>query len=126
MRSVGRMPVDKSKPQKENTDLNESKAAVNMSLDLGNNYLKEIREKNKNLHTNKAEAWKKDLESKDIPTSERYERVLEKAALLEEEAKRREKLLRVQQVKDPVEMQNGINDQYINSIKAKIAVLQDL
>ena len=68
--------------------------------------------------------WKKELERMDLHGKEKYDIVLDKARLFEEKAKRKQDLIGVTKgatIEDIVEL----NDMYVESIKAKLELLND-
>ena len=91
-------------------------------------YLAERRNNQSNQSETRTEAKKKinwDSEMKNLDGNEKVTHVKEKARVLEEEARKREQLLKYNN-NDQVSGRNEINDMIIDSIKAKIALLDNI
>ena len=70
--------------------------------------------------------WEKELKDNALAHADKVELIKGKAKQLEESARRREQLARLQQSEMTMSEQNEINDIYIESIKAKLAVLKNI
>ncbi len=72
--------------------------------------------------------WQSDIDNESLNTVERINRVVEKAGMLEKEARMKEKMLRVCGGKgsNNLNMSEDVSDMLIDSIKAKLAVLDQL
>lgn len=93
-------------------------------------YLAELRKRRaENYNTSKsiAEDWKKDLLDGSLKPAEKYTRMMGKANIIEEKAKMNELLLRAKggAQKNP-EMGEHVSDMFIDAIKAKLAILENL
>ena len=76
------------------------------------------------LHTKDKDAWLADLNRMDLHGRERYEVYLGKAKNFEEKAERKQQILGVNpnaNIEDIIEL----NDMYVDSIKAKLEILND-
>ena len=76
------------------------------------------------LKYNNTEDWKKDYEKRDLQGKEKYDLFISKAKDFEERAKRKQEIIGVNKdnnIEDIIEL----NDMYVNSIKAKLEVLND-
>lgn len=76
------------------------------------------------LHTKDKDAWLQDLNKMDLHGRERYEVYLGKAKNFEEKAERKQQMLGVNPnaaIEDIIEL----NDMYVDSIKAKLEILND-
>lgn len=93
-------------------------------------YLGELRRKraeNYNASKSIRYNWKNDLKNKKMTTAEKYSMLVDKANMIEQDAKMNEKLLNVKggSGKNP-EMGEYVSDMFIDAIKAKLAVLEQL
>lgn len=92
-------------------------------------YLAELRRKRENHRNHKLPKydWTSDLNDDKLDTSEKYSRLVGKAKLIEEQARKEEKLLQVKGgAEHNPEMGEHVSDMFIDAIKAKLAVLQNL
>ena len=73
---------------------------------------------------NEHQSWNKHLKNKNMNSYEKFETVLTSAQILEEQAKRKEKLSQMEtKSKKNFDEEDKINHLYIDSIKAKLALL---
>ncbi len=110
-------------PQKENEGEPQAQAK---KID----YLAELRKKREDNYVVSKSIrydWKKDLNDKQLNIAEKYNRVVGKADKIEEQAKMREKVLQTKggAEKNP-EMGEYVSDMFIDAIKAKLAILENL
>ena len=70
--------------------------------------------------------WQKELEKKDLRGRDRYEIYLEKAKEFEEKAQRKQQLIMSQKGGGSINDIIQVNDMYVESIKAKLEVLNGL
>lgn len=98
-------------------------------------FLKELRQKNQEqrekiaARTNGAKEkkeWEKCLNDSKLTKHEKFNSVLSKAQILENQAKMKEKVVNISSRGIDIEMENEINELYVDSIKAKIALLERL
>ena len=93
-------------------------------------YLKELRLKRENNYELSKPSnlnWKNDLNNNSMKPTERYNRVLDKANHIEKNAKMKEQLLKVKGgAEENPTMGKEISDMYLDAIKAKLAVLENL
>eukprot|EP00826_Nyctotherus_ovalis_P009449 TRINITY_DN12500_c0_g1_i10.p1 TRINITY_DN12500_c0_g1~~TRINITY_DN12500_c0_g1_i10.p1 ORF type:complete len:423 (-),score=173.64 TRINITY_DN12500_c0_g1_i10:91-1359(-) len=91
-----------------------------------NDYLQELRYK-RELNNEAAKSpnldWHTDLKNDKLNSNEKYSLLMEKAKLIEEQARRKEQLL---QVKGQVDLNENVSDMFIDAIKAKLAILENL
>ena len=69
--------------------------------------------------------WKKDIEKMELQGREKYDVILDKAKEFEEKAKRKQQIIGVSKgatIEDIIEL----NDMYVESIKAKLELLNDI
>lgn len=67
--------------------------------------------------------WHSDLNDDLLNINEKYSRLMEKAKMIEEQAKRKEQLLNV---RGEIDLGNNVSDMFIDAIKAKLAILENL
>ena len=82
-------------------------------------------EEQKQGQRRRANDWERHLQDQKLSEKEKYEMIKEKAKAIEEDAKRREKILAVRSqnsVDDTIE----VNDMLIDAIKAKLSILDDI
>ncbi len=70
--------------------------------------------------------WTRDLRNDGLNVAEKYTKIVDKATKLEEDAKRKEQLLRAKGPDIVDESGEKITDLYIDAIKAKLAILGEL
>ncbi len=94
------------------------------------NYLAELRRKREeNCEAQKAVKydWDKDLKNSELGLAEKYDKVVGKANKIEEQAKMREKLLLAKGGPEKnLAMGECVSDMFIDAIKAKLAILENL
>ena len=93
-------------------------------------YLGELRKKREENSTSEKSLkydWKNDLKDTKLNPTEKYNRLVGKAGMIEEQAKMKEKLLQAKggTEKNP-EMGENVSDMFIDAIKAKLAILENL
>lgn len=91
-------------------------------------YLAEMRKLKERSKAKRAKYdWTNDIHDKNLNSIEKYNKVVEKADLIEEQARRKEQMLRAKggAEKDP-DMGEVVSDMFIDAIKAKLAVLENL
>eukprot|EP00826_Nyctotherus_ovalis_P043036 TRINITY_DN4500_c0_g4_i1.p1 TRINITY_DN4500_c0_g4~~TRINITY_DN4500_c0_g4_i1.p1 ORF type:complete len:502 (+),score=191.90 TRINITY_DN4500_c0_g4_i1:341-1846(+) len=91
-------------------------------------YLAEMRKQKEKSKAKRAKYdWTNDIHDRNLNSIEKYNKVVEKANLIEEQAKRKEQMLRAKggTEKDP-DMGEVVSDMFIDAIKAKLAVLENL
>jgi hypothetical protein len=115
------------KPSKEliRSIMSEKPTAVKMP-----DYLTELRKKRgENYNAAKAgtQNWNHDLNNEELNPTEKYNRMLSKASLIEEQAKMKEKILHAKGgTHENPELGEFVSDMYIDAINAKLAILQHL
>jgi len=90
------------------------------------NYLQEFRirrEQNNEIIKPPIFNWHSELNNDLLNSNEKYSRLMEKARLIDEQARRKELLLNV---KGEFDLENNVSDRLIDSIKAKLAILEIL
>jgi len=95
--------------------------------------LKEIRQKNRDyqeksgIHLKRDyENWEKYLKDEKLNKNEKYNSVLNRAQIMENQAKMKEKVASFNSKGIDIDIENEINELYVDSIKAKIALLEKL
>ena len=91
-------------------------------------YLRELRKQglsNKTKHVRYN--WNNDIRDSSLNSIEKYNKVVEKANLIEEQAKRKEQMLKAKggTEKDP-DMGEVVSGMFVDAIKAKLAILENL
>eukprot|EP00826_Nyctotherus_ovalis_P042832 TRINITY_DN4469_c0_g6_i1.p1 TRINITY_DN4469_c0_g6~~TRINITY_DN4469_c0_g6_i1.p1 ORF type:complete len:487 (+),score=246.31 TRINITY_DN4469_c0_g6_i1:326-1786(+) len=92
-------------------------------------YLAELRRKRESNRNHKLPKydWTTDLNDDKLDTNEKYSRLIGKANLIEEQARKEEKLLHVKGgTEHNPEMGEHVSDMFIDAIKAKLAILENL
>eukprot|EP00830_Metopus_es_P012939 TRINITY_DN3032_c0_g1_i1.p1 TRINITY_DN3032_c0_g1~~TRINITY_DN3032_c0_g1_i1.p1 ORF type:complete len:617 (+),score=222.54 TRINITY_DN3032_c0_g1_i1:46-1896(+) len=89
--------------------------------------LRKIREDNYGASKPVGHNWESDLQNNKLNPTEKYNRLVGKASLIEEKAKMKEKLLQAKggAERNP-EMGEFVSDMYLDAIKAKLAILEHL
>jgi len=97
------------------------------------NFAKEIKQKNKEYQEKAGvrlkkdcENWEKYLKDEKLNKNEKYTSVLNRAQIMENQAKMKEKVASFNTHGIDIEVENEINELYVDSIKAKIALLEKL
>jgi hypothetical protein len=108
--------------QNSNTSIKEKRKHID--------YLGEQRKKREQTNLTYGEIkrdWSADIKNTNLNPAERYNRIVSKANILEEKAKMKEKILfaRGGAEKDP-EMGKDVTDMFIDAIKAKLSVLEQI
>ena len=72
------------------------------------------------------ENWEKYLKDEKLNKNEKYTSVLNRAQIMENQAKMKEKVAAYNKGGIDIDVENEINELYVDSIKAKIALLEKL
>lgn len=91
--------------------------------------LADFRRKREARHnaSHRASDWTLDLSNKKLSAREKYERVMAKAGNMEQQAMRQEEIMKLKgNVESNMEIGETITDMYLDSIKAKLAILTEL
>ena len=92
-------------------------------------YIPELRRnhKSKESLSMKKYDWVHDIEDKSLSSIEKYNRIIEKANMIEEQAKMKEMILRARGGTDKdFGMGESVTDMFLNAIRAKLAVLDSI
>eukprot|EP00826_Nyctotherus_ovalis_P056711 TRINITY_DN7712_c0_g1_i1.p1 TRINITY_DN7712_c0_g1~~TRINITY_DN7712_c0_g1_i1.p1 ORF type:complete len:455 (-),score=175.01 TRINITY_DN7712_c0_g1_i1:76-1440(-) len=75
----------------------------------------------------KANDWTLDLSNRKLSAREKYERLMKKASNMEQQAMRQEEIMKLKgNIESNMEIGETITDMYLDSIKAKLAILTEL
>jgi len=70
--------------------------------------------------------WRSDLKNYDLNVYDRYNRVINKASKLEEEAGMKEKILKISKDdKKNLDLEEQASNMYVDAIKAKLAIFNE-
>lgn len=121
---------DKSKLALKSAILQQEQQKMEQAKAKKLDYLSELRKKREeNYGASKSIKynWSSDLKNEQLNPSEKYNRLVGKANMIEEQAKMKEKLLLAKggTEKNP-EMGEYVSDMFIDAIKAKLAILENL
>ena len=72
------------------------------------------------------ENWEKYLKDENLNKNEKYTSVMNRAQIMENQAKMKEKVASFNSKGIDIDVENEINELYVDSIKAKIALLEKL
>lgn len=108
--------------------INKVNKALQSAIVQQHDYLAMRRKRREESNSNDALMdWKNDLINDRLNPIQKYDKIVQKAQKIEEQAKMKEKVLKAQgQLGINIEKGEGVSELFVEAIKAKLAILEDL